>query len=413
MPNFTDRTLKGLRVDPGKKDRLVFDSDCPGLGVRVTARGTRSFICQWTDPATRQKRREPIGVWGSITIEQARAAARARLGQVAKGIDPAAERRTRKEKAEAERAEAKLSLDGLISDWAKKHLTQKRPRYAAEAVRALRYAFADYLKQPAARLSRATAIAVLDEMAGSGKGTTAGRTMAYGRSMYSWATKRELVSANPFHNLPISSATTERDRALTDEELAEIYAAAQKLPYPFGPFYLIALFTLQRREEVAGMRWSELSPDLGLWTIPAERMKNRKPHDVHLSDAARAVLRSIPRLAHQDYVFTTTGRGPVSGFSRARSLLDARITANRDGAPLASWRLHDFRRSGVTRLAGMGFDSIVVDKLLAHKPARLKGVAAIYQRHEFMEERKRALEAWAALLTRSPGATILPFKAGL
>jgi len=65
----------------------------------------------------------------------------------------------------------------------------------------------------------------------------------------------------------------------------------------------------------------------------------------------------------------------------------------------------------LTRLAGMGFDSIVVDKLLAHKPARLKGVAAVYQRHEFMDERRRALEAWAAHLTRPPGATILPFRA--
>ena len=84
--------------------------------------------------------------------------------------------------------------------------------------------------------------------------------MAYGRSMYSWATKRELVSGNPFHNLPISSATTERDRALTDDELAEIYAAAQKLLTHLVPFYLIALFTLQRREEVAGMRWSDYQP---------------------------------------------------------------------------------------------------------------------------------------------------------
>ena len=75
------------------------------------------------------------------------------------------------------------------------------------------------------------------------------------------------------------------------------------------------------------------------------------------------------------------------------------------------WRLHDFRRSGVTRLAGMGTDSIVVDKLLAHKPAQLKGIAAVYQRHEFMDERRRALEAWAAHLTRPPGATILPFRA--
>jgi integrase len=228
--------------------------------------------------------------------------------------------------------------------------------------------------------------------------------------MFAWAVKRELVSVNPFHNLPISSATTERDRALNDEELVEIYAAAQKLPYPFGPFYLLALFTLQRREEVAGMRWSELSRDLSLWTIPAERMKNHKPHDVHLSEPARSVLRSIPRAENQDYVFTTTGKTAISGFSRARRALDAEIARARDGAPLAPWRLHDFRRTGVTRLAAMGFDSIVADKLLAHKPARLKGVAAIYQRHEFTDERRRALEAWAAHLTRAEPVNVVAFR---
>src|ERR1700693_4716943 len=92
MQRFTDRVLAALRVEDGRKDRLVFDAACPGLGVRVTAKGTRAFIAQWTDPATRRKVREPLGVWGNLTIDQAREAARVRLGAVAKGIDPTAER---------------------------------------------------------------------------------------------------------------------------------------------------------------------------------------------------------------------------------------------------------------------------------------------------------------------------------
>src|SRR3954467_13906979 len=108
MPNLTDRSLKALRLKPGQKDRIVFDSECPGLGVRLTAAGTRKFVCQWTDPAIRRKVREPIGVWGAITIEQARTAARARLGEVAKGVDPTAERKLRRLQHEAERAEELL-----------------------------------------------------------------------------------------------------------------------------------------------------------------------------------------------------------------------------------------------------------------------------------------------------------------
>src|SRR5258705_11267381 len=91
MPKLTDSLLMTLTVGNGRKDRLVFDTIAPGLGVRVTTKGTRTFIAQWTDPATKRKVREPLGVWGSITIEQARDAARARLGAVAKGIDPKVE----------------------------------------------------------------------------------------------------------------------------------------------------------------------------------------------------------------------------------------------------------------------------------------------------------------------------------
>jgi hypothetical protein len=65
-------------------------------------------------------------------------------------------------------------------------------------------------------------------------------------------------------------------------------------------------------------------------------------------------------------------------------------------APFVPWRLHDLRRTGASTLARLGFDSIVVDKLLAHQPAKLRGVAAIYQRYEFARERAHALDAWAA-----------------
>jgi hypothetical protein len=128
MPKLTDRFLAALKVEEGRKDRLVFDTACPGLGVRVTAKGTRSFIAQWTDPATRRKVREPLGIWGSITIEQARDAARARLGAVAKGIDPKAERHRRRAEAERERTEAALTFDALIDEWAMLHLAQRRER---------------------------------------------------------------------------------------------------------------------------------------------------------------------------------------------------------------------------------------------------------------------------------------------
>ena len=408
---FTDKMLKSLALEPGKKDRMVFDAECPGMAVRLTAAGTRSFVVQWTDPATKRKVREPLGVWGSITIEQARTAARARLGDVARGVDVAAERRRRKADDDAARAEAALSLDQLIGDWGSLHLAHRRPRYAAEAARSLRYAFAAHLLKPAARLTRPLVIDVLDGITKRGKMSTAASTLAYGRALFTWSRKRGKVAENPFTDLPIATINSQRDRALTDDEVTEVWSAAGALPYPFGPFFRLALLSLQRREEVAGMRWSEISADRMLWRVPGDRMKNGKPHDVHLTDAAREVLASIPRIEGQDFVFSTTGKTSISGFSRGKEQLDAAILRARTtagvGEPMPAWRLHDFRRTGVTHLAAMGFDSISVDKLLAHQPSRLKGVASIYQRHTFGPERARALEAWASHVAGEMGDNVI------
>lgn len=206
---------------------------------------------------------------------------------------------------------------------------RRRERYAEEAQRALRYAFAEHLHQPAVRLLRADVVKVLDTLAVSGKGTTADRTKACGRACYGWAIGREMLAASPFEGLSAFSDAVSRDRVLTDGELIEIAAAATAMPYPWGPFYRTALLTLQRRDEVAGMRQSELSADLTLWTIPGAWMKNGKPHDVQLSEPARAILRSIPRVAKRDLVFTTTDKTPISGFSRAKTALGNR---DRDGA---------------------------------------------------------------------------------
>jgi integrase len=246
------------------------------------------------------------------------------------------------------------------------------------------------------------------------------QTMGHARACYTWAQKRGRVPSNPFTDLPLAASKQERDRVLTDEELHEVWAVAGTLPYPFGPFYQLAILTMQRREEVAGMRWPELNADLSLWTVPAERMKNGRPHDVHLPEAARAILRSIPHQAGTDLVFTTTGKTPISGYSKAKAQLDAAIVAARARAaegsrkgsgPLVPWRLHDMRRTGVSRLAAMGFDSIVADKLLAHKPAKLKGVASVYQRHDFAAERRKALEAWADHVTgAATTSNVVPFE---
>ena len=178
--------------------------------------------------------REPLGVWGNLTIEQAREAARARLGEVAKGIDPKTERMRRRAEAERERAETALTFGMLMEEWAALHLVHRRPRYAAEAVRAIRCSLHELLTRPAARISRTDAVNALDEVVKAGKAVIAGRTMAYARACFAWGERRGKVPGNPFANLPISAGMTESERVLSDTELAETWAAADTLGFRSG-----------------------------------------------------------------------------------------------------------------------------------------------------------------------------------
>lgn len=403
MPNFTDQYISRLTVEPGRKDRLVFDAKTRGLGVRVSIRQPkteggppqtiRTFLVQWTDKATRQKRREPLGQWGSVTIEAAREAAKVKLGEVAKGIDPRAVRLQQRKAHAATKAEEALTFEKLIDDWASIRLSERRPSYAVEAVRALKHTLAKMLKRPAAHITRNDAVNALDALVKNGRRAMAGRVMAYGRACYRWAQKRGKVEANPFQGLPIEAGCIERDRVLTDEELGRVWNATATLPAIWQAFYRLAILTLQRREEVAGMRWSELTPDLTTWAIPANRMKNGKPHIVFLTEAAREALGTMPRVEGRDLIFTTTGKTHISGFSKAKVALDT-------AAEVTAWRLHDMRRTGATAMAAMGIDHVVADKVLAHKEGAIRGVARVYQRYDYLPQREAALKAWAAHVAR-------------
>ncbi len=396
MPKLTEKAIAALTIPTGKREAWLSDAEVGGLRVRAMAGGKTFYAC-WTDRATGERRRERLGTWGSITLEKAREAARTILGDVAKNIDPAAVRQERREAAATAKAEAALTLATLVDDWAALHLAHKRPRYAAEAVRAIRHAFDKHLNRPAAKLSKAEVVTVLDALTKAGHAAMAGRTLAYGRACYTWAVKRGRLPGNPFSGVPVAAGVVARERVLSAEEVGRIWNAAKGMGEPWGPLFRVLLLTLARREEVAAMRWSELSADLSTWTIPGARMKRGAAHVVALSEPARAALRVVTRIKGQDLVFSTTGKTPVSGFTKAKAALDK-------AAKVTDWRLHDFRRSGVSALAAMGFNPVVADLLLAHRPATLSTVARTYQRHDYAAEREAALIAWAAHVLRAAEA---------
>jgi integrase len=234
--------------------------------------------------------------------------------------------------------------------------------------------------------------------------------------LFKWAIGRGDIEANPLDGMPSPQAATSRDRVLSDEELALALRAAAKIEAPFGPFYQMLFATGQRREEVAGLDWSEVDGPGQLWTLPAERAKNGEASLIPLNRHAMAVLSDLApkndqgetKWPRRGLVFTTTGETPISGYSRAKARLDAKMLElarkdaeeagdDPDTIELAPWRLHDARRTVATALQRLGVRFEVTEAILNHTAgASRSGVAAVYQRHGWGPEKRAALDAWAA-----------------
>jgi integrase len=233
--------------------------------------------------------------------------------------------------------------------------------------------------------------------------------------------KRGTVTNNPFAELPMPNSITRRERVLTDEEAAAIWRAAGEapLPLPYSAIVRLLMLTGQRREEVAGMTWAELSEDLTTWMIPATRTKNGIPHLVPLSQPARELLHALrsdkpgdvqaaqPR-AELALVLPGERGTPFSGWSKAKSALDT-------ASGVSGWWLHDLRRTLATGLQRLGVRLEVTEAVLNHLSGSRAGVVGIYQRHHWAEEKRAALDAWSAhLLAVAEGrllaGKVLPFS---
>lgn len=424
---LTERKVETLTVEHGRKDRLIFDDAQRGLAVRVTASGGRTFLCQYT--LNGQKWRVPLGACSAVALSKAREAAAAIMGDVAKGRNPAAERKDAAAAERAKRTRDRLTLRVLIDDWQRLHLAERRPSYAAEAVRALHYAFTDALDGAAEDLDRAAVVRALDALTrrrkrrdGTGAdkpkgGAMTGRTAAYGRAAFAWAVKRGTVHANPFSNLPFAKSVAKRERVLSDDEIAEIWRAAGDAASPYGAIVRLLILTGQRRGEVASMSWGEISDDLATWMLPGERTKNGAAHMVPLSAPACDLLRKLlPDDANEAKRIMATWRtagvltlpstvGPFAGWSKAKAALDkAIVDARAKGAaatgtnpvPLVPWSVHDLRRTVATGLQRLGVRLEVTESVLNHISGSRGGIAGVYQRHDWANEKRAGLDAWAA-----------------
>jgi integrase len=208
-------------------------------------------------------------------------------------------------------------------------------------------------------------------------------------AFFSWCLKNRRIDVNPCAGVAKPRAGAPRERVLSDEEIVAVWRGSETLAAPYTAMVKLLILTGGRVREVAGIRFSELSTD-GVWTLPKERAKNRREHRVPLPKPARDIIAGVPRIAGSDFVLTFTGERGVDGHSSVKRALD-------EASKVRGWVLHDLRRTLATNLQRLGVRLEVTEAVLNHTGSRA-GIVGIYQRYAFDDEKRQALEAWAARL---------------
>jgi integrase len=228
---------------------------------------------------------------------------------------------------------------------------------------------------------------LIDAIADAGKETLSRRVQAYIHRLFRWYIGRvgpERFGPNPAADLPKHGEEVKRDRVLDDNELASVWKAADRIGWPFGVAVQLLILTGQRRGKIAAMCWSDIKD--GIWEIPYKQREKGTGRTLELPPLALSLLESCPRIAECDLVFSTNGRTPVSGWSRAKCRMDKIVPLHKD------WVWHDLRRTADTGMNEIGIDPHIVEALLGHS---LKGVAGTYNRAQYKEDKRVALEKWA------------------
>jgi integrase len=371
-----------------KSDVVYWDVGCPGFGVKVTPRGRKVFIVLYrTGGAGSKLRKYTIGPYGRVTLHQARVAAQRVFAAKLDGRDPAAEKREAKRRVVADRVE------DLLETFIAQRLSQNRS--GGEISRLLRREVGKtWGGRSIHEISKRDVVGVVSAIEQRGAPVAANKTLKSIKTFLRWCVGRAVLDQSPAEGVPLPSKEVARDRVLDDEELARVILAARQIGGPYGGVVEFLALTGQRREEVAGLQWEELDLARRIWTIPKSRTKNAKGHIVHLSDQSVAVLKRANQRG--PLVFSLLGAKPFQEFSRAKRRLDHL-------SGVTGWRLHDLRRTCVSGMARLGIAPHVADKILNHQSGTISGVAAVYQRHDFLAERQEALERWGIHLARIVG----------
>lgn len=398
---LTVRAIDAIR--PGAARVEVSDGAAGGLFLVIQPSGLKSWAFRYRSPVDGRARKLTIGSYPAFGLADARGQAAEATRSVKRGIDPADAREAIKAKA----ADTSDLVDKLLDDFVARHVDARlRPSSAAEAKRLIRT-----IVRPAwgARkiqsITRRDVVALLDEIVDRGAPVTANRVLALVRKFTNWCVQRSILDVSPATGVKAPTEEVSRDRVLTDDEIRWLWKATEA-GGAFNAVVRLLLLTAQRKSEVGGLTDDELElGNAAVWSIPARRTKNGRAHAVPLSPLALEVITAVPRIAGSSLLFTTNGRVSISGWSKGKTALDRRMlevahaeAQERGSDPgevsLSEWHLHDLRRTAASGMARLGHPIHVVEAVLNHKSGVISGVAAIYNRHDYLEEKCRALESW-------------------
>ncbi|HEX9743656.1 MAG TPA: integrase arm-type DNA-binding domain-containing protein [Nitrospiraceae bacterium] len=400
MPKgLTVRSIEALRSASNRRE--IPDGHLPGLYLIVQPTGARSWAVRYRHSG--RPRKYTLGGFPTIDLGTARRMARQALTAVAEGRDPGDERKETRRAGERATQCRRDTVDAVAGAFVDRYAkANTREASWRETERLLKKdVLPAWQGRSVHEIARRDVIDLLDAITDRGAPVVANRVLAAIRRMFGWAVERGILETSPCAGLKAPAAERSRDRVLSDQEIKLLWRACEEIGWPFGPLVQLLLLTGQRRDEVAELRWYETDFDGRLWTIPRERTKNDLAHEVPLSAAAVAVLQGIPKVGDgPGYVFSTSGERSVTGFSRAKARLDARMRNVSEGERLTvDWRLHDLRRTMASGMARLGINLPIIEKVLNHTSGSFAGVVGVYQRHSFADEKRIALEHWGRFVS--------------
>jgi integrase len=380
---FTDRYIATLQPPVGKADYIEFDDDLSGFGFRIRD-GKKSWVFQYSigSGATRTSPRLKLGDYPGLPLRKARSIAQDLHAKVHLGGHPAADKKSA-------RADAADTFGGLVTRYLKHQETELR----ASSLKNLRRYLDDYAApfhaQPIATVDKKRIAGLLGKIAVECGAVSSNRMRSSLSAMFAWGMGEGLCEHNPV----IGTAKRDeksRERVLSDSELRSLWNV---LPDDDGgDIVRLLILTGQREMEIGGLRWSEIDFDRELISLPGERTKNGKPHEIPMSAPVREILKSHPQNGRKP-VFGKSEDGFV-GYAKFKGRLDQAIATAR-GAPIPHWTIHDIRRSVATGMAELGELPHVIEACLNHTSGQRGGIAGIYNRAQYRAEKAQALAKWA------------------